>query len=239
MTEQAKAEKARTDKVLLVIPAYNEEKNIVRVVENLKESFPELDYIVVNDGSRDQTAALCRSHGYSLLDLPVNLGLAGGFQAGMKYAFRRGFRYAIQFDGDGQHRPEYIAAMREKMDEGYDIVIGSRFVEGKKDWSLRMVGSRLIGAAIFLTTGVRIKDPTSGMRLFSRRMIEEFAGNMNYGPEPDTVSFLIRNGARVAEVPVVIDERTAGESYLKPLTAMYYMARMLLSILLIQNFRKR
>lgn len=227
------------NKVLLVIPAYNEEKNIERVVKRLKEEFPELDYIVVNDGSRDKTASICREKGFHLLDLPVNLGLAGCFQAGMRYAYEKGYAYAIQFDGDGQHRPEYIAPMERKMREGYDIVIGSRFLEGKKDWSMRMIGSRMIGAAIRLTTGARLTDPTSGMRLFSRKMIEEFALNLNYGPEPDTISFLIRQGARVAEVPVIIDERTAGESYLKPLTAASYMARMLISILLIQNFRKR
>ena len=227
------------NKVLLVIPAYNEEKNIERVVKRLKEEFPELDYIVVNDGSRDKTASICREKGFHLLDLPVNLGLAGCFQAGMRYAYEKGYAYAIQFDGDGQHRPEYIAPMERKMREGYDIVIGSRFLEGKKDWSMRMIGSRMIGAAIRLTTGARLTDPTSGMRLFSRKMIEEFALNLNNGPEPDTISFLIKQGARVAEVPVIIDERTAGESYLKPLTAASYMARMLISILLIQNFRKR
>lgn len=227
------------NKVLLVIPAYNEEKNIERVVKRLKEEFPELDYIVVNDGSRDRTASICREKGFHLLDLPVNLGLAGCFQAGMRYAYEKGYAYAIQFDGDGQHRPEYIAPMERKMREGYDIVIGSRFLEGKKDWSMRMIGSRMIGAAIRLTTGARLTDPTSGMRLFSRKMIEEFALNLNYGPEPDTISFLIKQGARVAEVPVIIDERTAGESYLKPLTAASYMARMLISILVIQNFRKR
>ena len=227
------------DKVLLVIPAFNEEKNIERVVEDLVRGFPQLDYVVVNDGSRDCTAKICREKGYNLLDLPVNLGLAGCFQAGMKYAYRKGYRYAIQFDGDGQHRPEFIGPMKEKMEQGFDIVIGSRFIYGKKGWSMRMVGSRLIGAAIRLTTGARITDPTSGMRLFDRRMIEEFALNLNYGPEPDTVSFLIKQGARVAEVPVTIDERLEGESYLKPLTAGRFMTRMLLSILLIQNFRKR
>ena len=227
------------NKVLLVIPAYNEEKNIERVVKRLQEEFPELDYIVVNDGSRDKTASICREKGFHLLDLPVNLGLAGCFQAGMRYAYEKGYAYAIQFDGDGQHRPEYIAPMERKMREGYDIVIGSRFLEGKKDWSMRMIGSRMIGAAIRLTTGARLTDPTSGMRLFSRKMIEEFALNLNYGPEPDTISFLIKQGARVAEVPVIIDERTAGESYLKPLVAARYRARMLISIPFIQNFRKR
>ena len=227
------------DKVLLVIPAYNEEKNIRKVVGRLTEDFPELDYIVVNDGSRDSTADICRQNGYNLLDLPVNLGLAGCFQAGMKYAYLKGYQYAIQFDGDGQHRPEYIGAMKDKMDEGYDIVVGSRFVERRKDWSPRMVGSRLIGAAIRLTTGAKTQDPTSGMRMFNRSMIEEFALNLNYGPEPDTLSFLIKQGARVAEIQVEIDERLAGESYLKPMVAIKYMTRMLISIFLIQNFRKR
>ena len=227
------------DKVLLVIPAYNEEKNIERVVDHIKNDFPELDYVVVNDGSKDDTAAICRRRGYNFIDLPVNLGLAGCFQTGMKYAWLKGYSYAVQFDGDGQHRPEYIKSMKEKMDEGYDIVIGSRFVTEKKSWSMRMLGSRLIGTAIWLTTGAKIKDPTSGMRLFSRKMIGEFAWNLNYGPEPDTVSFLIRQGAKIAEVQVTIDDRTAGESYLKPLTAVSYMVRMLLSILVIQNFRKR
>ena len=228
-----------TDKVLVIIPAYNEEANIETVVEKLICSYPQLDYVVVNDGSKDRTVAICREKGYHLLDLPVNLGLAGCFQAGMKYAWQRGYAYAIQFDGDGQHRPEYIDSMRRKMEEGYEIVIGSRFVIGKKDFSMRMIGSRLIEAAIFVTTGVKVQDPTSGMHMFNREMIGEFALNINYGPEPDTISYLLKQGAKVAEVPVEIAERAGGESYLKPVVAAKYMARMLISILLIQNFRKR
>ena len=225
--------------LLIVIPAYNEAENIERVVNRLTAECPQYDYVVVNDGSRDETGAICRRNGYNLLDLPVNLGLAGGFQAGLKYAARNGYRYAIQLDGDGQHRPEYIRVMREKMDEGYDIVIGSRFVGKKKPFTMRMLGSNLIEAAIRLTTGGTIKDPTSGMRMFNRRMIEEFANGLNYGPEPDTVSYLIRQGARVAEVPVIMDERILGVSYLTPVNAARYMIKMLISILLIQNFRKR
>lgn len=227
------------NKVLVVIPAYNEEGNIEIVVDELIQEYPELDYIVVNDGSKDRTAQICREKGYHLLDLPVNLGLAGCFQAGMKYAYEKGYPCAIQFDGDGQHRPEYIEPMRKKMEEGYDIVIGSRFLEGKKSFSLRMIGSRLITAAIRLTTGRWVADPTSGMRMFNRKMIQEFALNMNYGPEPDTVSYLLKQGARVAEVPVKIADRLAGESYLKPMVAVRYMTRILISILLIQNFRKK
>lgn len=225
--------------LLIVIPAYNEAENIERVVNHLITEFPQYDYVVVNDGSKDSTAEICRRNGYNLLDLPVNLGLAGGFQAGLKYAARHGYRYAIQLDGDGQHRPEYIESMLKKMEEGYDIVIGSRFVGEKKPFTMRMLGSNLIGAAIRLTTGVRIQDPTSGMRMFSRKMIEEFAGGLNYGPEPDTVSYLMKQGAKVAEVPVIMDERVSGVSYLTPVNAAKYMIKMLISILLIQNFRKR
>ncbi len=225
--------------ILLVIPSYNEEKNIETVVDELIQKFPHMDYIVVNDGSTDRTAEICRKNGYHLLDLPVNLGLAGCFQAGMKYAYEKGYQYAIQFDGDGQHRPEYIQKMREKMDEGYDIIIGSRFVNEPKNFSMRMIGSRLIGTAIRMTTGIKITDPTSGMRMFNQEMIKAFAMRMNYGPEPDTISFLIKQGAKVGEVQVKISERLAGESYLKPVVAVKYMMRMLISILLIQNFRKK
>ena len=134
------------NEVLVIIPAYNEEANIGRVAEGLVRDHPELDFVVVNDGSADRTAEICRENGYCLLDLPVNLGLAGAFQAGMKYADRKGYRFAVQFDGDGQHRAEFIAPMREKMEEGYNIVIASRFVTEKKPHSLRMLGSRIIAA---------------------------------------------------------------------------------------------
>jgi len=226
-------------KVLLVIPSYNEEKNIETVVDELITHFPELDYIVVNDGSTDRTEQICRERGYHFLNLPVNLGLAGCFQTGMKYAYRHHYPYAIQFDGDGQHRPEYIESMRQKMDEGYDIVIGSRFLNGEKGFSIRMLGSRLISGAIRLTTGVKVTDPTSGMRMFNHEMMKEFAVSLNYGPEPDTISYLLKQGARVAEVPVEIGERLQGESYLKPTVAARYMLRMLISILLIQQFRRK
>ncbi len=223
--------------VLVIIPAFNEAENIERVVRRLAATCPEYDYVVVNDGSTDRTAEICRECGFNMLDLPVNLGLAGGFQAGLRYAARYGYENAIQIDGDGQHRPEFIRSMKEKMDEGYDIVIGSRFADRKKPFTPRMIGSRMIGFAIKMTTGKVIKDPTSGMRMFNRRMIGILAEGLNFGPEPDTVSHLIRKGARVAEVPVEMDERMGGESYLTPLRSASYMVKMLVSILVIQGFR--
>ncbi len=226
-------------KCLIIIPAFNEEESIERVVDNLRDNYPKYDYIIINDGSSDRTAEICRRRGYEILDLPVNLGLAGAFQTGLKYAYRRGYDFALQFDADGQHLPEYIGPMLDKMQEGYDIVIGSRFVTEKKPASMRMLGSNLISIATRMTTGKKVKDPTSGMRVFNRRMIGEFALNLNYGPEPDTISYLLKQGATIAEVQVQMEERQAGESYLNITRSVMYMMRMLLSILFIQNFRKR
>lgn len=227
-------------KLLIIIPAYNEQDNIERVVNNLIENFPQYDYVVVNDGSKDRTAEICQENGYNFLDLPVNLGLAGGFQAGMKYAKRKGYDAAIQFDGDGQHDPEYISTMLEAMGSSQvDIVIGSRFIQGKKPKTLRMFGNNLIQACIFLTTGKNIADSTSGMRLFNKKMIKKLANTMNYGPEPDTLAYLIRCGARIKEVQVDMQERVAGESYLNLTRAIKYMAHMVTSILVIQWFRKK
>ena len=224
--------------LLIIIPAYNEEANIERVVENIRGHYPEYDYVVINDGSRDHTSEICHRHNYEIIDLPINLGLAGAFQTGMRYADRKGYRYAIQLDADGQHLPEYITPMLQKMEEGYDMVIASRFVTEKKPKTMRMLGSNLIAFAIRLTTGQKIADPTSGMRLFNREMIREFATNINYGPEPDTVSFLLKQGARIGEVQVEMKERIAGESYLNWAKSISYMLKMILSILVIQNFRK-
>ena len=209
------------------------------VVEDLIEHYPQYDYVVVNDGSRDHTAALCRQHDFRMIDLPVNLGLAGAFQTGLRYAAENGYDCALQFDADGQHLPRYIGPMLELLESGADIVIGSRFITVKKPKSLRMAGSYLISWAIRLTTGKAICDPTSGMRMFNRAMVEEFAQNLNYGPEPDTISYLIKNGATVKEVQVTMGERTAGQSYLNLWNSIQYMVKMSISILLIQWFRKR
>jgi len=227
-------------KTLIIIPAYNEQDNIKRVVDNLIENYPQFDYVIVNDGSRDNTARICRENNYNLIDLPVNLGLAGGFQTGLKYAHKKGYTRAIQFDADGQHLPQYIQPMVDEMDKtGVDIVIGSRFVTEPKPKSLRMFGSYLIATAMWLTTGRKLTDPTSGMRLFNEKMIKEFAMDANYTPEPDTISYLMKNGATVSEVQVEMAERIAGESYLNPVNAVKYMLKMGISIVLIQWFRKR
>lgn len=226
-------------KLLIVIPAYNESMNIERVVDHLTHNFPQYDYVVVNDGSRDDTAVICRKRGYALIDLPINLGLSGAVQAGMRYAVKEGYDAVLQMDGDGQHRPEYITVLQKTMEEsGAEIVIGSRFVTEKKPHTMRMMGSNLISAIIKISTGKKIMDPTSGMRLFGRDIVKEFAYDMNYGPEPDTISYLLKQGVQVEEVQVTMDERIAGESYLNLVRSVKYMMLQCFSIVFIQRFRK-
>lgn len=227
-------------RVIAVVPAYNERDNIVSTIEDLRSNAPGVDYVIVNDGSKDDTLSICREHGYNVIDLPVNLGLAGAFQTGMRYAYEHGYDYAIQFDADGQHSAAYIYEMiRVAEAKDANIVIGSRFATQKKPLSARMAGSVLISAMILLTTRKRIQDPTSGMRLFDRQMIPLFANEMDFGPEPDTISLLMRWGYKVEETQVEMRERTAGESYLNFTKSITYMLRMSISILLVQWFRRK
>lgn len=227
-------------KCIIVIPAYNEAENIEKVVDNIIKNYPEYDYVVVNDGSTDTTRKICKERGYNLLDLPANVGLAGAIKSGIKYANYYQYEYVVQIDGDGQHNPLYIQDMLKAMeDKNADIVIGSRFVTGKKPLKMRMLGSNLISAAIWLTTGKKIKDVTSGMRLFNKSMIKKFGYQINYGPEPDTLAFLLNCGVRIEEVQVSMEERTAGTSYLTLGRSVSYMLHMLYGILVFQWFRKR
>lgn len=225
-------------KLLVIIPAYNEQDCIVETVSELRRTIPGVDYVVVNDGSKDDTKKLCLEHGFNLIDLPVNIGLTGGFQAGMKYALRNGYDAAVQFDADGQHVPSYIEALAAEMERSNaDIVIGSRFVTEKKSASLRMIGSRLIAAITKITTGASISDPTSGLRMYNRAMIEAFSSKSDFGPEPDSIAYLARKGAKIREVQVSMRERQAGESYLTFTRSIEYMMRTCISILFVQWFR--
>ncbi|NBJ91333.1 glycosyltransferase family 2 protein [Parablautia muri] len=227
-------------KCLIIIPAYNEADNIEKVVDNIIKNYPQYDYVVVNDGSTDATRKVCKTRGYNLLELPVNVGLAGAVKSGIKYANYYQYEYAVQIDGDGQHDPAYIADMLEEMKRNdADIVIGSRFVDEKKPFSSRMFGSNLISLAIWITTGKKIRDVTSGMRLFNKKMIKKFGYQMNYGPEPDTLAFLLNCGVKICEVQVSMQERTAGTSYLTMGRSISYMMHVLYGILVFQWFRKR
>lgn len=230
----------QTQNPLIIIPAFNEEDNILAVVEEITANYPQYDYVVINDGSTDATRKVCANNGINLLDLPVNLGLSGAIRSGMKYANYYGYEYVVQLDGDGQHSPEYISDMLQCMEQTQaDIVIGSRFKTQRKPFTARMVGSQLITYAIWLTTrGKYIGDVTSGMRLFNKRMIKMFGYRINYRPEPDTLAFLLNHGVKIEEVQVTMRERVAGSSYLNMKSSLSYMLHVLFNVLVFQWVRK-
>ena len=228
-------------KILIIIPAYNEANNIEYVVDNLIENYPQYDYVVINDGSTDDTRKVCARRGFNLLDLPINEGLSGAIKSGMRYANYYGYDYVLQLDGDGQHDPMYIEKMKECMEEtGADIVIGSRFKTEKKPFVSRMIGSQLITWAIYVTTkGKYIGDVTSGMRLFNKKMIKRFGYDMHYSPEPETLAYLLNCGVKIEEVQVEMHERLSGSSYLDFKNSIWYMMKMMFSIFLFQWVRRR
>lgn len=227
-------------KVLVIVPAYNEEKNLKRVIDHLQKVCPQFDYIIINDGSTDGTEEVCRQNQYHYISLPVNLGLSGAVRTGMKYASEKGYDMVLQFDADGQHLPEYIQDMVDYMvQEKCNVVIASRYYKSKMPFGMRTIGAKLITAAIRLTTGKYLSDPTSGMRLYDKHIIEQFVKDENNSPEPDTLSYLMRLGADVREIKVKMEDRTEGKSYLTPVNASKYMIHMLMSICIFQWFRDR
>lgn len=235
MTTQIK--RAEYFKVLVLIPAYNEEGSIEQVVKEVAK-LPQIDYLVINDGSKDSTSRILKDNNFNHINLPVNLGLHGAVQLGIKYASENDYDCVIQFDGDGQHKAEYIDKLVDPIrKKECNVVIGSRFVELRRPTNMRMLGSRLISMAIFLITRKILKDPTSGMRAYDRSLIQLLANNLNFGPEPDTIAYLLMKNNKVIEVQVAMDERTSGVSYLGLSASIKYMARMIISILLIQPFR--
>ena len=224
--------------MLIAVPAYNEEECIEGTVRELHSVAPEFDFIIINDGSRDRTGEICKSLGCNIINLPINCGLTVGFQTAARYAVDHGYDYMIQFDADGQHRPEYLAALVENaVNTGSDIVIGSRFLTVRKDKSMRMVGSRMITVLIKMLTGYRISDPTSGFRLFSRPVLERYYFDNTLNPEPESIALFLKQGYSVSEVQVSMRERQGGESYLNPVKSMQYMLRVFVTLLIVQWFR--
>lgn len=226
-------------KTLVVVPAYNEALNIEKTVNDILQNAPDVDYVVVNDGSKDNTLEVLEKNGFNYIDSICNLGLFGAVQTGFKYGLNHDYDVVIQFDGDGQHQARYINDLVREIEKGADISIGSRFVSEKKPWTARMAGSRLIAGAIKLVTGKKITDPTSGFRAYNKGCIKDYALTPNMPPEPDTLVYMLKKGKNIKEVQVEMSEREFGESYLNLANTVKYMSRMMVSILLIQSFRKK
>lgn len=228
-------------KIILIIPAYNEEDNILKtyqtIVDYNKKNKTDYDVIVINDGSRDNTKSILEENKIPHISLIENLGIGGAVQTGYKYAYENDYDIAIQFDGDGQHDVNYVKnIIKPIIKDDSNMVIGSRYIdkttsEFKSTFS-RRIGIKLISFFIKLFTGKRVYDTTSGFRACDRNVIELFANNypLEY-PEPVTTTQLLKKGYKIDEVAVSMNERTAGKSSIGSWKNAYYMVNVILSII--------
>ena len=223
-------------KVLIIIPAYNEEENIGRVVRQMIDMAPQYDYLVVNDGSSDSTIDICRRKNFSYLDLPINMGIGGAVQAGYVYAEKKGYDIAVQMDGDGQHDIAYLDRLLDPiLKNEADIAIGSRFIEkeGFQSTAGRRMGINILSGLIWITTGKKIMDVTSGYRAVNRRFITIYSKDYpaDY-PEPEAIVAAIMHRGRIKEVPVKMHAREGGTSSITLKKSVYYMIKVSLAILI-------
>ncbi len=222
-------------KPLLIIPAYNEEESIERLVNNLTDNYPQYDYVIINDGSLDRTEEICEKNDYNVINLPINLGIGGAVQTGYQYAKRYGYDIAVQIDGDGQHDVSFLEKVIEPLQAGRaDVVIGSRFLEheGFQSSATRRLGIGILSGLLRLCTGVRVKDVTSGFRAVNKKFIDVYAADYpsDY-PEPEAIITAVMYRGRILEVPVVMKEREGGESSINLRKSVYYMIKVTLAIL--------
>ena len=228
-------------KKLIIIPAYNESANIEKTVEAIKKEASEFDYVIINDCSTDNTREICEKNQYNIVNLPINIGIGGAVQTGYRYGYEEGYDVAVQVDGDGQHDPRFLNEMAEYLEShNLDMVIGSRFInkEGFQSSGARRLGIKYFTVLIYLMTGKKITDPTSGLRMANRDVMKLFAYDYpkDY-PEPESVVAILRQKKKVEEIPVIMKAREGGVSSISPKKSVYYMIKVTLAIL-IERIRK-
>ncbi len=231
-------------KVLLIIPAFNEEKSIVKTIDSILKT--NLDYIIINDGSTDETSHIISSKQYNYINLPVNLGIGGAVQTGYKYAALHDYDIAVQVDADGQHNIEYLDDLIQPIiDKKANLVIGSSFIDksikNQRSSKIRRLGIKFLSGTIKLFSGKRIYDPTSGFRAADRSIIELFANGypLEY-PEPISNYEIIRsNHYKIKEVPVKMNKRQAGRSSIHSWKSIYAAINVFLSIIILTLGRSK
>ena len=221
-------------RTVVIIPAFNEEASVGRVLDELLAVLPGVRVVVVSDGSKDGTKAIAASRGAAVLDIPCNLGVGGTVQAGFQFAVRNGYDYVIRIDADGQHPPEEIPKLMAAMAQGgADLVIGTRFGHTRQCVStrIRYLGIRVLSAFLSRICRSPITDPTSGFWMLSRPLLDYFA---NYYPseypEPEALALMRRQGYAYREVPVLFRPRTAGESSINSWGTVYYAIKVGLAL---------
>jgi len=226
---------SKNNKIAVLVPAYNEALSIERVVLGIKEANPNVDVIVINDGSADETAKLAKKAGAKALSLPVNLGYGAALQTGYKYAALNDYDFTVQIDGDGQHDPNFIKDMIEKLNQGCDVVIGSRFlgVGEYENPAARQIGMLFFRFLIYFFIRKKITDPTSGFQAMNRKVFHFFAKTNQYPsdfPDADIIILMHYAGFNVQEMPVKMYKSETGKSMHSGWKPLYYIIKMLLSI---------
>ena len=226
----------KRDRVVAIVPALNEAAVIGRVVEEIRAADPRIEVVVIDDASTDDTAAIARAHGATVLQLPFNVGIGGAVQTGFRYALDEGHDLAVRLDGDGQHDAAEIPRLLEPVERGEaDLVIGSRFVEGNGSYRppfARRLGIRVFARLVSLLGGQRVTDTTSGFVALDRIGIELFARDYPHDyPEVEATLVALRSGLRLAQVQVEMRERESGVSSITFVRSLYYIVKVLLALL--------
>ena len=223
-------------KRIAIIPAFNEQGAIGAVIDELTAFDPEVDVLVVDDASHDATADCARQHGARVITLPFNLGIGGAVQTGFRYAAQYDYDLAIRVDGDGQHDPGELGPLLDIVVSGQaDVCVGSRFAgaEGYRSSATRRVGIRILARTVSLLTAQRLTDTTSGFQVLNRRAIELFAADYPHDyPEVEAAVMAHKHRLRLAEAPVRMRERTTGQSSIRGALSVYYMAKVMLAIVI-------
>ena len=221
-------------KTLIIVPAYNEDGSIARVVEHIQTYVPQADILVVDDGSNDRTARRARESGAMVISLPYNMGIGSAVQSGFLFAKQRGYHFAVQVDGDGQHPASEIPRLLAALEAGSDMAIGSRFVQSTnyRPPFLRAVGIRIFSFLVSLIVGKKVYDTTSGFRACGRRAIVLLTETYPHDyPEVEALITLYRNGMTFVEVPVEMSYRQEGKSSISAKAGVYYMLKVTLAVL--------
>ena len=228
-------------KTLVIIPAFNEEETLRGVILGIRSFLSQANILVVNDGSTDSTGDIAREEGVLVLEHPYNMGIGATMQTGFLYALNNGYNIAVQIDGDGQHDARFITSLIKPILDGQaNLVIGTRYLSdgGFKSTFLRKLGIRFFTTIIWIFTGKKITDPTSGFRAMDRKGIELFSKEYpsDY-PEVEALISAYKKGLHFQEIPVTMRNRQGGASSIGILSALYYMVKVTLSIS-IGSFRR-
>jgi glycosyltransferase involved in cell wall biosynthesis len=226
---------------IAIVPAFNEERNVGRVIDELRAFDPGLEIVVVSDGSADRTAEVAAERGAHVIRLPFNLGIGGAVQTGFRFAWEEGYELAVRLDGDGQHDPGELGVLVAPVVAGEaDLAVGSRFVEGGgyRSSAARRVGIRILARVVSLIARQRLTDTTSGFQACNRRAIALYAADLPHDyPEVEGMVMAIKHRIRLVEVPVTMREREHGHSSIGTLASIYYMIKILLA-LFVDLFRR-